>query len=214
VRVLASTKERKPLSDYEVVVPLAAPRGRARTVTRVRSTLITASLVALRQMGFEERYYQALPKERHEDLHSLVAGSWVPLEIAMLHYTACDKLGLTAAEMTLLGEDVSQRTQKSFVATLAKASIAAGVSPWVLFSNAHRIWERVFEGGDIASYKLGPKEAYVEVAGCPLLALPYFRAAFRAYFRAVVALLSQVAYTHEVVAYGSESGAVFRFSWA
>ncbi len=206
MRALASTKERKPLSDYEVVVPFSAPRGRARPVSRVRSTLITASLVALRQMGFEERYYRALPQERHEELHSLVAGTWVSLELAAIHYTACDSLGLTATEMTQLGEDVSQRTQKSFVATLAKAS--------VLFSNAHRIWERVFEGGDIASYKLGPKEAYVEVAGCPLLALPYFRAAFRAYFRAVVALLSQVAYTHEVVAYGSESGAVFRFSWA
>jgi len=183
-------------------------------VMRERSTLITASLVALRQVGVEERYFGALPQERHDELRSLVAGSWVPLELATLHYSACDRLGLTSAELTRIGEDVSHRTQKSFVATLAKASIAAGVSPWILFSNARRIWERVFDGGDIASYKIGPKESYVEVAGCSLLALPYFRAAFRAYFRAVVALLSQVAYTTEVVAYGTESGAVFRFSWA
>ena len=204
----------KALSEYEVILPLAFPRGRARKLSRVRSTLITASLVAIRQMGWEERYYRALPPERHDDLRSLVAGSWSPMDLVTAHYTACDAMGLTPAEMIMIGEDVSQRTQKSFVATLAKASIEAGASPWILFANARRVWERIFDGCDIAVYKVGPKEAYVEVVNCPLLGLPYFRAAFRAYFRAVVALLSKVAYTSEMTAYGTDSDAVFRFSWA
>jgi hypothetical protein len=122
-------------------------------------------------------------------------------------------MGLTPAEMTKIGEDVSERTQKSFVATLARASIEAGASPWILFGTARRVWERIFDGCDIAVYRIGPKEAYVEVVNCSLLALPYFRAAFRAYFRTVVALLSKVVYTNEVVAYGTSHDAVFRFSW-
>ena len=206
-------RHRKALADYEVTVPLSFPRGRARGVSRVRSTLITASLVAIRQMGWEERYYQALPPDRHDELRSLVAGSWSSLELATAHYTSCDKIGLTPAEMTKMGEDVSHRTQKSFVATLARASIEAGASPWILFSTAHRVWERIFDGGDIAVYKVGPKEAYVEVLSCPLLALPYFRAAFRAYFRTIVALLAKVVYTNEMSAYATDSDAVFRFSW-
>jgi hypothetical protein len=175
--------------------------------------LITASLVAIRQMGWEERYYEALPRDRHDDLRSLVAGSWSSIELATAHYTACDRMGLTPAEMIKIGEDVSQRTQKSFVATLARASIEAGASPWILFGTARRVWDRIFDGCDIAVYKVGPKEAYVEVVNCPLLALPYFRAAFRAYFRAVVALLSKVVYTNEMTAYSTDSDAVFRFSW-
>jgi hypothetical protein len=211
---VASGRHRKALSEYEVIVPLAFPRGQARNLARVRSTLITASLVAIRQMGWEERYYQALPPNKHDDLRSLVAGSWSSIELATAHYTACDKMGLTPAEMISIGEDVSQRTQKSFVATLARASIEAGASPWILFGTARRVWDRIFDGCDIAVYKVGPKEAYVEVVNCPLLALPYFRAAFRAYFRTVVALLSKVVYTNEMTAYGTDSDAVFRFSWA
>jgi hypothetical protein len=135
------------------------------------------------------------------------------MDLVTAHYTACDGMGLTPSEMTKIGEDVSQRTQKSFVATLARASMEAGASPWLLFSSAHRVWERIFDGGDIAVYKVGPKEAYVEVANCSLLKVPYFRAAFRAYFRAIVALLSKVVYTSELTAYGTDSDAVFRFSW-
>jgi hypothetical protein len=210
---LEPRRHHKELSEYEVVVPLAFPRGRTPRLARVRSTLITASLVAIRQMGWEERYYQALPPEMHDELRSLVAGSWSTLELATAHYTACDKMGLTSAEMIKMGEDVSQRTQKSFVATVARASVEAGASPWILFGTSRRVWERIFDGCDIAVYKLGPKEAYVEVVNCQLLGLPYFRAAFRAYFRTVVALLSKVVYTNEVMAYGTDSDAVFRFSW-
>lgn len=205
--------KRVALSEYEVVVPLTFAAGRAPKLLRVRSTLLTASLVAIRQMGWEERYYRALPPERHHEMRSLVAGSWSSMDLVTAHYTACDGMGLTPAEMTTIGEDVSQRTQKSFVATVARASIEAGASPWILFSGARRVWERIFDGGDIAVYKVGPKEAYVAVLNCSLLELPYFRAAFRAYFRTVVALLSKVVYTTELQEHATKVDAVFRFSW-
>jgi hypothetical protein len=202
------------LEKYEVVVPLRYDVERLPLVTRVRSTLLSASLQGVRSMGFEERYLAQLPKPLHPTIASLVAGTWVPLDLAMAHYTACDRMALTPTEMALIGEEVSLKTQKTFLATVGKAAAGVGVTPWHFMTNIHRIWARIFEGGDLGVYRIGPKEALVQTVGCPLLRIPYIRTAIRAYYRVLPSLIASVVYAREVVSLGSETSIVLRISWA
>ena len=66
-----------------IVVPLgAADVSKVVPCTAVRSTLLSASLLSLRERGLTERYYALLPKDLHLAMQTLVAGSWVPMDVA------------------------------------------------------------------------------------------------------------------------------------
>jgi hypothetical protein len=198
---------------FEEVVRFRFPRDATPPVTSVRSTLLAASRHTIRTMGWEERYLAVLPKELNLELQMLTAGSWVSLELATLHYTACDAMKLDPHDMNAIGADVSLRTQRTFIGTLGKAASGAGATPWLLLGNVHRIWDRMFEGGDNSVYKIGPKEALVLLQGCPLLELTYFRVGFLAYYRALAAILSRVAYTKESPMHRERGRIGFRISW-
>ena len=198
---------------FEEVLSFRFPRDAAPRVTRVRSTLIAASLHGIRNMGWEARYLAALPKELHFEMQMLTAGSWVPLSVGTAHYTACEEMGLGAREMDAIGSDVSLRTQRTFVGTLGKAVGGAGATPWLLIQNMHRIWDRMFDGGDLAAYKVGPKEGLVVLVGCTLLDISYFRFGFLAYYRALARMLSRAAYTKESPTHRSQGRIGFRISW-
>ncbi len=183
-------------------------------VTRVRSTLITASLHALRAMGWEDAYFGHLPADRHDTVRGMVAGSWLAVDVALDHYRACDALKLSANDIRALGERVSMRTQQAFVGTILRVAAGAGATPWHLYKNAHRIWERMIDGADQCVSQIGPKEAVVNIVGCVLLEIPYFRDATVAYYRAAAANLSRAVYVREERSKGLRSSIEMRISWA
>jgi hypothetical protein len=196
----------------EVFLPFRFPAS-PPAISRVRSTLLTASINGIRQAGREARYLAALPAELHLEMQMLTAGAWVPLDLAVQHYTACDRMGLSTSEMDRMGTQVSLRTQKTFVGTLGSVAAGAGATPWNVFAHTPRIWDRIFEGGDQCVYKVGPKDALTVLVGCPLLRIPYFRVAIRSYYAALAHLLVRTMHSHEVVEHRSDSSIGMRFSW-
>jgi hypothetical protein len=200
-------------ADYPVVLPFAFPPDRLPSVSQVRSTLIAVSLRVLREKGWEDRYFAALPKARHEEIKLLTAGVWVPNALAMDHYRACDAMRLSPVEMEAIGESVSERTSRAFIGTLGKAATGAGLNPWHFLKSSHRIWARMMNGGDCAVYEVGPKEALVVLAGCPLVEITYFRVGIVAYYRAITRVLSRTVYTREVREHARKDGVAFRLSW-
>ena len=60
-------------------------------------------------------------------------------------------------DIKALGKSVSLRTQKTFVGTLGSVAAGAGATPWHIFRHGHRIWGRIFDGGDHVLYKAGLK---------------------------------------------------------
>ena len=54
------------------------------------------------------------------NLFALVAGVWIPVNIAVTHYDACDRLGISYGEQLALGREASTRAQ----ATVLAASVA------------------------------------------------------------------------------------------
>lgn len=198
----------------EVIAPFRFPRDRTPPVTEVRSTLLTASLQGMRVMGWEARYFAALAAPLHDRVRGLVAGSWLPVAEAESHYRACDAMALSKDEVRKLGEAVSERTQQTFVGTIVRTAGGAGATPWHLYANAHRVWDRMIRGADQCVYRLGPKEALVELVGCSLLSIPYFRSAVGAYYRAAATGLSRAVFVHDEPKLASPTSVGIRVSWA
>ena len=95
-----------------------------------------------------------------------------------------------------------------------KGAKGAGATPWTGLGFLDRLWDRVFAGGGgVGLVKLGPKEARAQLIGLPLLAVPYFRHAFRGTMLAGLELFCQRAYVHEHGRDQPESTFTFRVSW-
>jgi len=147
-------------------------------VSAVRSTLLQSSLATLRERGLVDRYFAKLDPSYHELIRNTLAPAWVPLEVGMAHYRACDALGLDREALTSIGQSVGDRIQGSYLGTIARGAKLAGVTPWVLFRSLDRIWDRMFQGGAAGVTKVGPKDAIVEFERVPLASIEYFRIAF------------------------------------
>ena len=182
----------------EQIIPLPAPRAQIPNATRFRSTWIVSSLQSLRESGQFDRYLAALPIEHKEMLLECVAGVWLPMAAAKAHYLACDSLGLTLEEQLSMGRTVGGRAQGTLLATVVKTARGAGVTPWTIMPQFHRLWVRGIEGGAAAVTRIGPKEARAEFVACELLDIAYFRNALRGILLGSSTLFCRKAYIHEL----------------
>ncbi|HEY2515428.1 MAG TPA: hypothetical protein VGI39_31385 [Polyangiaceae bacterium] len=197
----------------EVLVPLSVPRGTVPPVTLVRSTLLVSSLRSIRARGHFDRYLALLPSEHHDTIRSAIAGVWLSMELAVAHYQACDGLGLPAEEQVEIGREVGTAIQGTFLGTIVKMAKGAGVSPWALFAQYQKLWDRLLTGGGIEVTKVGPKEIVLECVNLSLVAIPYFRTAFRGVNIGGCELFSSKAYASEVPALSSATSLGIRVSW-
>jgi hypothetical protein len=188
------------------------PRKDVPQVTQWRSTWVTSSLQTLRARGLFERYVSALPDEHRATLPLTVTGVWLPIATARAHYQACNALGFSQSEARDLGLAVGERAQGTILRTVVALVKGVGVDGWSLMTHVPRIWERGARGGAVAVYRVGPKEANVEVLGCELFDVPYFRAAFHGVVLGVLRLVTQQAYAHERAGSVS-SDFVIRLQW-
>src|SRR5947207_2767116 len=97
----------------EVVVALRTDGRRVPAVTQVRSTLLASSVRVLRAQGHMDRYLALLPADLHDPVLSAVAGSWMPVSVAMAHYGAADMLGLSPHDQFENGRRVADQIQNT-----------------------------------------------------------------------------------------------------
>jgi hypothetical protein len=159
-------------------------------VTAIRSTLITSSLSSLRERGLFERYDALQTSSHRQEILSVVAGKWLPVEIALAHYRACDALGLSESEQFALGKDVSRRVHETFLNLIVKAARGVGMTPWLLLPRGNDMNRRLCIGGGVRICKLGPKSVRIELARLPQLAIPYVRNGIVGLYAAAVELLA------------------------
>jgi hypothetical protein len=69
------------------------------------------------------------------------------------------------------------------------------------------------DGGGIRVLKLGPKEARIDVFGCPLFKSQYFRGACRGLVQNLIELVCQKAYAHEHPIGDPETSLSLRMQW-
>jgi len=159
-------------------------------VTAVRSTLLTSSLMSLRAHGLFERYDALQTSPHRHKIMNLIAGEWLPMEVAYAHYEACDALGLSVDEQIAIGKDVSRRIHETFLSLIVKAARGVGMTPWVLLPKGKAMQSRLCKGGGIRIVKVGPKAVRVEFARLPHLAIPYVRHGLLGLYTAAIELLA------------------------
>lgn len=197
----------------EVFLPFPAERSTIALATEFRSTWLISSMRSLKERGLFEHYMKELPPDLHETMTSLVAGVWIPVKIAVAHYEACDRLGTSYVDQLNLGREASTRAQATVFSTMLRLTKQAGVTPWTVLAQVQRLWDRMFKGGGVGAWKLGPKEARVEFVGCPIAKVPYFRVGLQGVLLGVGEMFCQKLYLQEIPSLCTRSTLGFRGSW-
>ena len=157
-----------------VVEPLSAAGA---TLVQVRGSLIVSSLQTIHELKLYPRYIVNLPAPLHESVLYALASSWVPCELALAHYTACDAMELSEQELQSVGEHVAKRILGTFLATLLRGTrlVGANMRPIAALQNYPRLWDRLLQGGSCKVCQTGPKDATIESRGIPMFRYRYFR---------------------------------------
>jgi hypothetical protein len=199
-RASRSAPSTKPL-DRQAGAPAPAPHsvspGRVPVAKQFRSTWLTSSLAALRERGLIDRYLSVLPQPYHPVVTGNIAGTWLPIDVAIAHYAACDQLDLSAHDVLAIGREVTKRVHGSALRMFITLAQGLGVTPWTALARASTLWRRCWDGGDVAAVSVGPKEARVEIAGWPCAGTSYCRVACRGMITAVVEPFCAKVYVRE-----------------
>jgi hypothetical protein len=178
----------------EVVATYPAAGRRPDPVRHVRSTFVTSGIAAIRQRGRFDDYAAALDDASRELLVGAVAGAWLPVDLAVAHYRACDAINLPHDEVVAIGVEVGMRAHENVLQAVKKIAAGVGVTPWALAVQYDRLWPRMFDGGGFRISRVGPKDGVIELLQCPLSESSYFRSAFCGVNLAGLHLVSTKAY--------------------
>jgi hypothetical protein len=203
-----------PSRVEEVFVPFERPKAQVPAATSFRSTWLISSVAELRSRGYFDRYLATLRPEYHDLVTTSVAGVWLPVEVAVAHYEACESLDIPHDEQLSIGGAVTESVHKTSYSLAIRLVKEAGVTPWALLAQQKRLWQRVWQGGDVAVFKIGPKEARMEIAGWPCSRVPYCRRALRGLLIGQTELFCKKAYAIEIPRLCTPMTLGYRVSWA
>jgi hypothetical protein len=174
----------------------------------VRGSLIASSLQTLREHGYFDRYLAQLPAPHRDHILYCLASSWLPIEVAMAHYCACEAMGLSESELLTIGESVSQRIMGTFLGTMLRSSrsVGAALSPWIPLRQYGRVCDRLLSGGVHRVREMGPKDAEIETSGVSMFRYRYFRVATLGIVSGAAGIFSKRCYAKELS--GSDSGRI------
>jgi hypothetical protein len=196
--------------DEEVILPFPEP---IRPIRNVRSTLLQGGLASLVEAGFKDAYLAIVAPEVRSVLESAVAGMWIPVETALGHYMACDRLGLSSESIAALGRATFGRTKGLLLGTAVGLAKSVGVTPWTLVPYLQRFWLRGNDGGGVRGVRLGPKELRIDVVANPLFRSRYYRTAYRGIAASLFELVAQKTYAHELRRGKDEEALSLRVQW-
>jgi hypothetical protein len=183
--------------------------------THCRGTLIHASRRMLQARGHFDAYRAHLAPEDETVIASSVAGMWLPIEVGVAHYRACNTLDLPEDEQLHLGAAVVHEMQRTFIGTVLRAAgRGIGVSPLIGLEKFFSVYARTIKGGGGRMVRIGPKDVRVEFVGVPFADIHYFRVAYRGCIQAGCEFFARRAVAAELSAHRSATSVVYRIAWA
>ena len=201
-------------SREDVLVPFPVSLGREPTATHCRGTLVVASQTTLKKRGHYDRYLKLMTPEHITAIASAVAQMWLPIDIGIAHYNACDALHLPTDEQLSMGGEVVHNLQRTFLGTVLKAAgSGAGITPLLGLQKFASVYSRSIKGGGGRVVRIGPKDVRVEFVGLPLAACGYFRTAYRGFIQAGCEFFAQRVVVTELRAFLSPSTVAYRIAW-
>ncbi|MFI5301057.1 MAG: hypothetical protein ACHREM_23485, partial [Polyangiales bacterium] len=187
--------------------PLPAP------ATLFRSTWLLASLQALRSSNLWPRYQTHLAPAARRSIDAVCAAQWLPIELAVSHYEACDRLQLNARELLELGERTSEAALGATLEVSARLGKLGASTPATVLAATPRLWRLVFVGGDVRVNSLRAHDAILELHGCPCVRFEYFRTAFRGVLQRLTARVCERVVVTDLPMRSRLDRADYRVAW-
>jgi hypothetical protein len=181
-------------------------------VRAVRSTLLCFGLQELRARNRIDDYRRALPTWAHAAIFEAVAGVWLPIEVVMAHFGACESLDMSAQECFDIGGASGRRLSTSSLGALARMATQVGASPSTVLAVYHRLWSRVFDGGVVDITTVGPKEAIIAYRDLPFAKFAYCQHTLRGANDSAFRLVAKTLYLRALPGNTDDSFAL-RLSW-
>lgn len=181
--------------------------------TQVRGTVLLGSLRSLRARGLGDRYLAHVDPRHREAIESLTAATWLPVEVALAHYQACDALELDRATVEAIGRESGLFVNQTVRTIVSGISREVGVTPWFALGNAQKFRARTWIGGSISVVKLGPKDARFEWIQFPIAHIPYVRVAVGAFAGAIGGLFARSMFVRDVQPHARGTTLTYRLSW-
>jgi hypothetical protein len=198
----------------EVILALPGRRENVADATHVRGTVLVASQRSLKARNVWSSYQSLIEPEFRDTLSLVLASSWVPIDAAVAHYRACDRLQLDPEDIRAIGRETGRIIYSATVAVVMKLSSQFGTSPLAILRNLDRFSERTWQGGGGFEVELlGPKEAEVLWFGQPCGVVPYFRDGFGAFLCGTFEPLCRMSYYRVVRPPEGTRAIAYRFSW-
>ena len=198
----------------EEILPYKHPLGSAPIATHCRGTLLLASRRALERRGHFDRYVGHLSRADADALTTAIPAAWLPIDLGVAHYRACDALALPIDEQLEMGGEVVRNLQRTFIGSLVKAaSTGVGITPVFGLQRFTTIYFRTIQGADARIVRTGPKDARVEFKGLPLSPIRYFRIAYRGFIQAGCELFARRVVVAELDSFVGETTCAYRIAW-
>ncbi|HEX8789686.1 MAG TPA: hypothetical protein VF765_01955 [Polyangiaceae bacterium] len=179
----------------------------------LRSTVVASGINVFRVRGLIDAYSKNLDAKSRDILLTTVAGTWLPVDLALAHFAAVDAIGLTSEQSFDIGATSARRFGETLWGTAMRMTRATGIDPWNVLNIYERLWKRSFDGGGFTVTRHGPKEAFVEIRSIPFARHAYFRDALRGAHQSLLALLARTVYVREVPRRTHPEGFTMRISW-
>lgn len=197
----------------EVLVPHDPTRG---PVVSVRRMLVHSSIAELRQSNVYDRYCSLIEPASLARISELIGPGFLPVELALEHWGACDRLGLSDDQILAIGENAGEKMKDALLvaARSTGAEQSAERAPWALIPAYARMDRRLYEGGSTQYVRLGPKQVQVEHAGNMLFAIRYWRTAHVGFMRTAFGSLGVEISDVKLSPYRSDAGQTeVRLTW-
>ena len=202
------------MPERELFVPFPESMRTAPETTAVRSTTVIVSRQGIKDRGYFEEYKKNLPAKSEAELEAAVAGVWLPIELGIDHYVACDRLKLGVLQEREMGGLALRKLGDTMMGTMAKSLGSAGiVSLWDVLRRYSMFFSANFRGGGSRVWKMGPKDAILEVCGFPLARVPYLRHAYGGLLGEGARFFLTSSYVAEVPRLCTPTTLGFRVSW-
>lgn len=200
--------------EEEVIVPFPVARELVPVGTAFKSTWLSGSLGVVKAHGAFDLYLANLPRRYHDPILRSIAGTWLPAEVAVAHYQAIDALGISTPERIEWGKEITHRLQKTIFSVGFAAARDVGVTPWMILRAMPVSFAREWKGGAVAIFKVGPKDARIELAGFPCAPIPHCRTGLRGVIAGMCELVCTKAYANEIRELCTDLTLGYRVSWA
>jgi hypothetical protein len=199
----------------EVFLPFpGGSRALVPPLTHVKGTWLAAAVLGLRGDGRFDAYQANLDARYRDVLTNVVTGDWHPIDVLLAHFDACERLQMTPGEVLAIAEHVSGRAQGGVLELTARLAASTVVTPWVVMAQLNRLWSRMARGGGLGVFKLGPKEARVELVQFPGSRFRYCQLSMRGILQGSLALFCRRVFVTEVPGFTSPTQMAVRVAWA